>query len=88
MTVTRRIAKIAQSEGGVRSSAGAGQSTKPAKVYHFPPPVAVYTADLKFDDARAGEMGTHPALILELAAAVLAFAFWMGWRLTQLFASR
>jgi hypothetical protein len=41
------------------------------------------------DDSRGDELGTHPLLALEIAAAVLAFVFWLGWRMTHLsFASR
>jgi len=88
MTVTRHIAKISLAEGIARGSSGAGFTGKSAKVYPFPPPVAVYTGDLRMDEARAGEMDSHPAVIIEIAAAVLAFAFWLVWRLTRLSVSR
>ena len=62
-------------------SPAATARTQPAKVYQFPYWAVSYSADVRMDDPN--EEFAHRSLMVELAAAAMAFVFWLGWRVTR-----
>jgi hypothetical protein len=91
-TVNERILKIALAEMAVVPSAGDSKIRKAssAKVYQFPPRATAHPATRQLGDVKMADADAefaHPSLIVEIAAAVLAFGAWLVWRLTQAFSS-
>jgi hypothetical protein len=68
-------------DAGTPVSPAAKERSQGARLYQFPYREVSYPADVRMDDPN--EEFAHPSLIVEIAAAAMAFVFWLGWRATH-----
>ena len=87
-TVTRRTFIYRPATASVSASVPSPVRLQTAKVYQFPArvpaPAEAYRTDTNIHDSK---QWAHPAVLLEIAAATLAFAFWVVWRLRHAFSA-